>query len=227
MCGRYAFFAPADAVRRWFGVPFVPGLAARYNIAPTQDVPAVREREPGQREVALLRWGLVPSWAADPAIGNRMINARAETLAEKPSFRAALKRRRCAVLASGWYEWQKTAAGKQPYFLHRSDGEPLGFAGLWEQWVDRGSGEAIQSCTIVTTAAPPALAAIHDRMPALLGPEALAAWLDPRESDASKLVPLLGPGEAATIEARPVSRAVNDARREGPELVEPVAPAAG
>jgi putative SOS response-associated peptidase YedK len=227
MCGRYAFFAPADAVRRWFGVPFVPEFAARYNIAPTQDVPVVREREPGQREVALLRWGLVPSWADDPAIGQRMINARAETLAEKPSFRTALRRRRCAMLASGWYEWQKTAAGKQPFFLHRSDGEPLGFAGLWEQWVDRGSGEAIQSCAIVTTAAPPALAAIHDRMPALLGPEALAAWLDPRESDAAKLVPLLGAGEAAAIEARPVSRAVNDARREGPELVERLALAAG
>ena len=226
MCGRYAFFAPADAVRRWFGVPFVPELAARYNIAPTQDVPVLREREPGQREGALLRWGLVPSWAADPAIGQRMINARAETLAEKPSFRSAFRRRRCVVLASGWYEWQKTPAGKQPFFLRRRDGEPLGFAGLWEQWVDRGSGEAIQSCTIVTTAAPPALAAIHDRMPALLGREALAGWLDPRIGDAARLGPLLGSAEAGSIDARPVSRAVNDARNEGPRLVEPIADAA-
>ena len=223
MCGRYAFFAPADAVRRWFGVPFVPEFAARYNIAPTQDVPVLREREPGRREVALLRWGLVPSWAGDPSIGQRMINARAETLAEKPSFRTALRRRRCVVLASGWYEWQKTAAGKQPFFLHRRDGEPLGFAGLWEQWVDRGSGEAIQSCTIVTTAAPPALAAIHDRMPAVLSKEALASWLDPAVTDGSRLAPLLDAGEAGEIEARPVSRAVNDARNEGPQLVEPLA----
>ncbi|MCU0975017.1 MAG: SOS response-associated peptidase [Steroidobacteraceae bacterium] len=223
MCGRYAFFAPADAVQRWFGVPFAPGLAARYNIAPTQDVPVLREREAGHREVALLRWGLVPSWAGDPSIGQRMINARAETLAVKPSFRAAFRRRRCVVLASGWYEWQKTATGKQPFFLHRRDGEPLGFAGLWEQWVDRGSGEAIQSCAIVTTAAPPALADIHDRMPAVLAREALAEWLDPMVTDGARLSPLLGAGEAASIEARPVSRAVNDARNEGPQLVEPLA----
>lgn len=223
MCGRYAFFAPADAVKRWFGVPLLPELAARYNIAPTQDVPVLREREPGRREVALLRWGLVPSWAADPSIGQRMINARAETLAEKPSFRTALRRRRCVVLASGWYEWQKTATGKQPFFLHRHDGEPLGFAGLWEQWVDRGSGEAIQSCTIVTTAAPPALAAIHDRMPVVLARESLAPWLDPAVTDGAVLAPLLAAAEAGEIEARAVSRAVNDARNEGPQLVEPLA----
>jgi putative SOS response-associated peptidase YedK len=130
------------------------------------------------------------------------------------------------VLASGWYEWQKTAAGKQPFFIHRSDGEPLGFAGLWEQWVDRGSGEAIQSCAIVTTAAPPALAAIHDRMPALLDGDAIAAWLDPGLGDAARLSPLLGAGEAGALEARAVSREVNDARHEGPRLVEPLSSAA-
>lgn len=222
MCGRYAFFAPADAVRRWFGVPFVPELAPRWNIAPTQDVPVVREREPGQREVALLRWGLVPSWAADPAIGQRMINARAETLAERPAYRSAFRHRRCVVLASGWYEWQKTAAGKQPFFIHRGDGEPLGFAGLWEQWLDRSSGESLGSCTIVTTAAPPALAGIHDRMPAVLAPAAIAAWLDPQLSDGARLSSLLGAGEAGTLEARPVSREVNNARHDGPQLVEPL-----
>lgn len=221
MCGRYAFFAPADAVHRWFGVPLVPGFAPRWNIAPTQDVPVVREREPGRREVALLRWGLVPPWSQDPSIGPRMINARAETLAERPAYRNAFRRRRCVVLASGWYEWQKTAAGKQPWFIHRRDGEPLGFAGLWEQWLDRASGESIQSCTIVTTAAPPALAEIHDRMPALLGQAALALWLAPAVTDGAGLTPLLGNGEAGTLEARPVSREVNDARREGPQLVEP------
>lgn len=224
MCGRYAFFASADAVRRWFGVSAVPDLAARYNIAPTQQVPVVREREPGRREIALLRWGLVPPWAADPAIGQRLINARAETLAEKPSFRAAFRRRRCVVLASGWYEWQETAAGKRPFFLYRRDGEPLGFAGLWEHWTDRSSGEIVQSCAIVTQAAPPPLAAIHDRMPALLERHALGEWLDPRIEEASRLAALLDPGAAAAIEARPVGRAVNDPRREGPALIEPAAP---
>jgi putative SOS response-associated peptidase YedK len=221
MCGRYAFFAPADAVRRWFGVPFVPEFAARWNAAPTQDLPVVREQEPGAREVALLRWGLVPSWAKEPSIGQRMINARAETLGERPAYRNAFRRRRCVVPANGWYEWQKTASGKQPYFLTRRDDELVGFAGLWERWLDRGTGETLQSFTIVTIAAPPALAAIHDRMPALLSREAMAAWLDPRVTDEASLGPLLGAGEAEAIEARPVGREVNDARNEGPQLVEP------
>jgi putative SOS response-associated peptidase YedK len=223
MCGRYAFFAPADAVQRWFRLPFAPGLAARYNIAPTQDVPVLREPGPGRREVALLRWGLVPPWAGDPSIGQRMINARAETLCERPAYRDAFRRRRCVVLASGWYEWQKTVTGKQPFFLHRRDGEPLGFAGLWESWTDRGTGEAIESCTIVTTAAPPALAAIHDRMPALLARESVAEWLDPAVTDGARVAPLLGAGEAGGIEARPVGRAVNDVRNEGSQLIEPLA----
>ena len=154
MCGRYAFFAPADALRRWFDLPQAPELPARYNIAPTQDVPVLRETAPGRREVALLRWGLVPSWAGDPSIGQRMINARAETLAERPAYRGAFRSRRCAVLASGWYEWQPTAAGKQPFFLRHRDGEPLAFAGLWERWVDRASGEAGQSSTIGPTPPP-------------------------------------------------------------------------
>lgn len=226
MCGRYAFFAPADALRRWFDLPQAPELPARYNIAPTQDVPVLRETAPGRREVALLRWGLVPSWAGDPSIGQRMINARAETLAERPAYRGAFRSRRCAVLASGWYEWQPTAAGKQPFFLRHRDGEPLAFAGLWERWVDRASGEAVQSCTIVTTAPPAALAAIHDRMPALLSRDALGTWLDPQRADVTGLGALLAAGAAGEIEAYPVSRAVNDARHDGPQLIERL-PAAG
>lgn len=220
MCGRYAFFSPAEAVRRVFGVIELPDLDTRYNIAPTQAVPVVREPEPGKRECAMLHWGLVPGWAKEKSIGNRMINARAETLAERPAFRRAYKRRRCIVLADGWYEWQPGASGKQPWFIRATDGAPLGFAGLWERWRDPAGGETLDSCTIITTDASIALAEIHDRMPAVLAPTTYAAWLDPTEEDGVALARLLGPAPATMLEAYPVGRRVNDPRHQGPELIE-------
>jgi putative SOS response-associated peptidase YedK len=221
MCGRYAFFSPAEAVRRVFGVDAVPVLEPRYNVAPTQPVPVVREREPGRREVALLHWGLVPSWAKERSIGQRMINARAETLAEKPAYRRAFRDRRCLVLADGWYEWQAAGPGKQPWFICGRDRQPLGLAGLWEAWRDPGTGEVLESCTIVTRDAPGQLGRIHHRMPAVIPPGGFGDWLDPGQREAGALSRWLGVAAEADFEAWPVSRAVNDPRHEGAELVEP------
>ena len=222
MCGRYAFFSPAEAMRRAFAVEDVPPLEARYNIAPTQPVPVVRQLQPGARSVALLHWGLVPAWARDRSIGNRMINARAETLGERPAYRRAFQKRRCLVAADGWYEWQATAGGKQPWFIRARNGGPLGFAGLWESWREPESGDPFESCTIVTTDAPTPIAQIHRRMPAVLPPQAYDAWLNPAGEDAEALSALLGPCDPALLEAWPVSREVNDPGNQGPALVEPL-----
>ena len=222
MCGRYAFFSPAEAVRRVFGVASIPPLEARYNVAPTQPVPVLREREPGGREVVLLHWGLVPSWAKEKSIGNRMINARAETLTEKPAYRRAFRDRRCLVLADGWYEWQATASGKQPWFICGRERQPLGLAGLWEAWRDPGTGEVLESCTIVTRDAPGQLGSIHHRMPAVIPPDGTGAWLDPGQHDTTMLSSWLGEARETDFDAWPVGRAVNDPRHEGAALVEPV-----
>ena len=194
-------------------------VRARYNAAPTQDLAACRLDGHGEREVALLRWGLVPSWAKGLKMGARLINARAETVHEKPSFRAAFRKRRCVVPADGWFEWRRTDSGKQPYFLAAADGAPLSFAGLWERWT--GAGEVVESLTIVTTAASAALRAIHDRQPAVLSAEGVAAWLDPA-TDAKRLldiarIPLEGP-----YEIRPVSTAVNNVHNDKAEILGPV-----
>ena len=219
MCGRFAFYSPHEAVARLFGVADALEIEPRYNIAPTQFVAAVRETG-GPREVAMLYWGLVPSWAKEQSIGARMINARSETLAEKPSFRNAYKRRRCLVLADGYYEWQRSGAIKQPYFISFADGAPFGMAGLWERWRDPGRGEPLESCCIVTTSPAPAVAHVHDRMPVIIPPDAYAEWLDPDNAAPDRLARLLAPCEAPGLQARPVSRRVNDARNQGAGLLE-------
>jgi putative SOS response-associated peptidase YedK len=221
MCGRFAFYSPHEAVIRLFGVAAAPEIEPRWNIAPTQFVATVREAG-GPREVAMLYWGLVPSWAKEKAIGARMINARAETLAEKPSFRSAFRRRRCLVLADGYYEWQRSGAVKQPYFIAFEDGLPFGMAGLWEKWRDPASGEPLESCCIVTTSPAPSVAHLHDRMPVIVPPDAYAEWLDPRNDATEDLARLLVPSAAPGLGARPVSRRVNDARNQGADLVLPL-----
>ncbi|MCZ6603891.1 MAG: SOS response-associated peptidase, partial [Alphaproteobacteria bacterium] len=182
MCGRYTLTTPSQAIVDLFALDPGPNLAPRYNIAPTQAVFAVRLDPSGGREAAQLRWGLVPSWAKDPQIGNRMINARAETVREKPSFRSAFKGRRCLIAADGFYEWQKqkpgTKGGKQPYWITLADRGPFAFAGLWEHWTD-GQGSKLETCTIVTCPANDLVAPIHPRMPVILGPQDHAQWLDP------------------------------------------------
>jgi putative SOS response-associated peptidase YedK len=219
MCGRFAFYSPHEAVTRLFDVAAAPDIEPRYNIAPTQYVAAVRETG-GPREVAMLHWGLVPSWAKDKAIGARMINARAETLTEKPSFRSAFRRRRCLVLADGYYEWQRSGTVKQPYFIGFADGAPFGMAGLWERWRDPASGEALESCCLVTTTPAAAVAQVHDRMPVIVPAEAYAEWLDPRNEATDRLGRLLGPCARPDIVARPVSQRVSNARNQGPDLIE-------
>jgi putative SOS response-associated peptidase YedK len=224
MCGRFAFFSAHEAVVRLFGLPTdSPQFEPRYNIAPTQFVPVVRVDHDGVRRLAALYWGLVPHWAKEKAIGARMINARAETLAEKPAFREAYRRRRCLVLASGYFEWQALPEGKQPWFIRRRDGAPFAMAGLWESWVDRAGGGPLESCAIITTEATGRISQLHHRVPAILPPEALSRWLDPRLTSAGELAPLLAAPAEGELEPVPVSRRVNNARNEGPELIEPLA----
>jgi putative SOS response-associated peptidase YedK len=223
MCGRFAFYSPHEAVTRLFGVASAPEIEPRYNIAPTQFVAAVRETG-GPREVAMLYWGLVPSWAKDKAIGARMINARSETLTEKPSFRNAFRRRRCLVLADGYYEWQRSGAVKQPYYVSFADGAPFGMAGLWERWRDPASGEPLESCCIVTTTPAASVAHVHDRMPVIIPAAGYAEWLDRRNEATDRLARWLTSWPGADLVARPVSARVNNARNQGAELVAALPP---
>ena len=169
MCGRYTLTVPVEILAEEFGVTGpLPEVPPSYNIAPTQEVAAVLTDD-GERRLEMLRWGLIPSWADDPGIGSRMINARSETVPEKPSFRRAFRERRCLILADGFYEWKRTNDGKQPYYIRMEDGRPFAFAGLWESW--RGGREEIRSCTILTTEASDRVSNIHHRMPVILAPE--------------------------------------------------------
>ncbi len=225
MCGRFCFFSPAEAVARLFRVADAQDLPPRYNIAPTQAAPVVRADD-GRRELTLLRWGLVPFWAKDLKIGNRMINARGETVAAKPAFRQAFRKRRCLVLADGFYEWQKTSSGKQPWYIDQADGEPFAMAGLWESWRGgpqaQGEGvEPVETCTIVTTGANAMMRALHDRMPVLLDAHGVDAWLDPATGPEA-LQTLLAPAPDGVLKAVPVSRYVNSPANDGPELIRPV-----
>jgi putative SOS response-associated peptidase YedK len=197
-----------------------PLFDARYNIAPTQPVAVVRATSAG-RELAWLRWGLIPSWATDPAIGNKLINARAETVSEKPSFRSAFKQRRCLIPASGFYEWQKVSAGrKQPHFIRPRDGGLFSFAGLWERWNDP-QGEMIETFTILTTGANDVMRPLHERMPVIIDPAADALWLDPG-TEAVTLHSLLMPYPGERMEAFPINPWVSDPKHEGPRCLEPV-----
>ncbi len=216
MCGRFAFYSPAEATASLFGASSSADVKPRYNIAPTQFIAAVREDEQQAREVAMLRWGLVPFWAKDPSIGNRMINARAETVAEKPSFRNAYKKRRCLVLADGFYEWRKEGDTKTPYFISLADGSPFAFAGLWENWSSKESDESLQTTAIITTEASDFMAQIHQRMPVVLQPEHAGRWLD---GDMQLLQEVIG--NPPSFRAWPVERTVNNARNEGKELIDP------
>jgi putative SOS response-associated peptidase YedK len=214
----------------------LPLFEPRYNIAPTQDILVVRaEAKTGEREVALLRWGLIPVWAKDPHAGPPLINARGETVAEKSTFRHALRRRRCLIPADGFFEWQQTSGvtsrgKKQPYLIHRRDGGPLAFAGLWDSWISKASKQSrggpgsreplrIESCTIVTTAANATLAPLHDRMPVILSPGDYARWLDPAVREPAAVAELLAPSGDEELVAEPVSTHVNRVANDDPECV--------
>ncbi len=222
MCGRFTQASPGETVAALFELPEAPALAPRYNIAPTQDVAAVRADTAGRRELVHLHWGLIPSWARDRAMGARMINARAETLAEKPAYRNALRSRRCLIVADGFYEWQKVGSRKQPWFVAFRDRRPFGFAGLWERW--HGEGDTpVESCTIVTTTPNDLIAPLHDRMPVILDPGSFASWLNPALRDADRLAELLRPHTAAPMEAHPVGLLVNNPANDDPRCIERLA----
>ncbi len=225
MCGRFALYATPEKLAEHFGLAEPPAqLAPRYNIAPTQPVGIVRfDPQHQRREWALVLWGLIPSWSKEPAMAARMINARAETVAEKPSFRTAFRRRRCIIPASGFYEWMKRNGGKQPYYITSRDGTPLGFAGLWERWIGP-EGEEIESCTILTTDANEEVARLHNRMPVILAPEDYATWLGDGQETApaylAQLKHLFRPFPVGRLKLYPVSPYVNDPRNEGVACIE-------
>jgi putative SOS response-associated peptidase YedK len=220
VCGRYAQYSPAEAIADAFGASLESdAVSPRYNAAPMQWLPVVRRRSSGERVVQVLRWGLLPSWAKDESTAARLINARAETVAEKPSFRAAFRKRRCIVPANGFYEWATRPDGKQPFYIHSPDGSLLALAGLWERWMRPEDAAAIDTFTIVTTSANAMVGALHDRMPVILTPDDVAAWLDP-ETAPEVLQSLLMPCPDERLVSHPVSRVVGNVRNEGPELIE-------
>ena len=226
MCGRYLLKAPADALRRAFGFVEQPNLMPRYNIAPTQEVPVIRERrEPkSERTLQLLRWGLIPYFAEDMKGGAKLINARSEGIAERSSFREAFRKRRCLVPVDGFYEWRTEGKLKQPYLIQRRDREPFAFAGLWERWSPKAQlmdRPYIDSFTIVTTGANALLTALHERMPVILAPEDYARWLD-RSSSAAELKSLLKPEAKDVLAYVPVSTRVNAAAPDDAGLIDPV-----
>ena len=219
MCGRFTLRTPMSKIAEVFGLDETLDVEPRYNVAPTQQVVAIR---PGptadNRELALLRWGLIPHWADDPSIGNRMINARAETVAGKPSFRQAFKKRRCLVVADGFYEWKKIDGKKQPYYIHLKDDQPFGFAGLWERW--NREGEEIQSCTIITTEPNELMKPIHNRMPVIVQPTDYDRWLDLDFQNGEALEQVLRRYPADAMETFPVSTLVNNPRNDVAECIE-------
>ena len=220
MCGRFVITSSPDSIRRFLAYEEQPNFPPRFNVAPTQPVPIVR-LEAGKRHFVLMRWGLIPSWVKDPKKFTLLINARLEGIAEKPSFRAAVKRWRCLVPADGFYEWQKAGKAKRPFFIRSRAGGPIAFAGLWETWADRDGGE-IDTMAIVTCAANRTLAPIHDRMPAIVALEHFDAWLDAEKVEVKTAVALLGPAPDDLLVTEEISTRVNNVRNDGPELIAPV-----
>lgn len=219
MCGRYAITTAPEAMRRLFGYPEMPNFPPRYNVAPTQPIPIVRMIE-GKRQFALVRWGLLPSWVKDPNTFTLLINARGETANDKPAFRNAMKRRRCLIPADGFYEWKRDGKGKRPYYIRRRGGEPFAFAGLWETWMGP-NGEEVDTAAIVTTDANHLLAPIHDRMPAILPPDAWEMWLDTGNVDAKTAAALVAPAQNELFEAYEIAPLVNRVANDGPEVQMP------
>jgi len=221
MCGRYSLVPKADFAER-FGVENLQlDLEPRYNIAPTQTTPVITRNSPNRAEE--MRWGLVPFWAKDPSIGNKMINARAETIAEKASFKWSFKKKRCLIPANGFYEWKKEGKTKQPYLIHRQDGKPFAFAGLWSTWVDKEHGGVpLETFTILTTDPNDLMRPLHNRMPVIVDPENFDLWLDPKVEDPAKLQPLLVPHAVDGFEAFPVSKNVNSPAHDAPDCVAPL-----
>ena len=221
MCGRYAITLPPEAMRNFFRYAEQPNFPPRYNIAPTQPVPVVKLDRDGARHFALVRWGFLPGFAKDAKTFPLIINARAETIGEKPSFRNALRRRRCLFMMDGYYEWRRQERGKQPFLFRRADGAPMGVAGLWETYCG-ADGSEIDTACLITTTANGAAAAVHDRMPAILEPEDFAAWLDLDELATPHAAALLRPAGDDVLEFFAIGAAIGKAANDGPELQRPL-----
>ncbi len=224
MCGRFTQQRPASELGEIFAAePLADELGPRFNVAPTDDAFVVVQRD-DRRAITAYRWGLVPHWASDLKAGSRMFNARAETLAASPAFRVAFKQRRCLVPVDSFYEWKREGTIRQPYRVVREDGRPLALAGLWAGWHDPATETVRRTFTIVTTTPNEALADLHDRMPVILPDDAWQRWLDPAAADSGELRAMLEPSDAIALRIYPVERLVNDVRRDGPELIAPLAP---
>jgi len=224
MCGRYVITSPPGAVRVLFGYPEQPNFPPRYNVAPTQPIPLVRLVD-GKRSFALMRWGLLPAWVKDPKTFSLLVNARGESVLDKPAFRNAVRRRRCLIPADGFYDW-RAGTPKRPYFVRAKSGGPIAFAGLWETWTGP-NGEEVDTAAIVTTRANRVLAAIHDRMPVIVPPEAFDLWLDCAKVDAMTAAALIAPASESLLEGYEVSPAVNRVANDSADLIAPAAAAPG
>jgi putative SOS response-associated peptidase YedK len=222
MCGRFTQTASPEVIAQQFALTDPPLFTLRYNIAPSQPIAAIRiDPDTTTRTLVMLRWGLIPSWAKDPKIGNHCINAKAETVAEKPSFRSAFKTRRCLIVATGFYEWHVQGHAKQPMWIGLRSQQPFAFAGLWEHWTP-SDGQPIETCTIITTEPNDLLAPIHNRMPVILAPTAYDQWLDPTFQRTEPLKALLHPYPSEELMAYAVSTLVNNPRHDAPQCLEPV-----
>ena len=221
MCSRYSLTSPSEAVRAYFRYENEAVFPPRYNIAPSQPVAIVRDTAKGGRELALVRWGLIPSWVKDPREFRMMINARSETATEKPSFRAAMRHRRCLVPTDGFYEWTGATGAKRPHLVRPRKGGPMGMAGIFEHW-HNADGSEMESMAILTTAANQAMSGLHDRMPVIIAPEHFDAWLDCRSGSAENILSLLHAPPEDLLQIVEVSRKLNNPRNEGPEVQEPV-----
>ncbi|MEM7173246.1 MAG: SOS response-associated peptidase [Pseudomonadota bacterium] len=221
MCGRYTLTSPLESVQELFDFPERPNLEPRSNIAPTQEVPAIRHGQDGAQHLVMLRWGLIPAWAKDAKIASRLINARSETVGEKPSFRQAFAKRRCLVPADGYYEWRTSNGDKQPFRVVSRDGGIFAFAGLWEQWSDPACNNLVETCSLLTTQANRELAAIHHRMPVILPPSSYSSWLDPA-IEGGHLRALLQPMPLGALRFYPVSDRVNKVVNQGLDLLDEI-----
>ncbi len=224
MCGRYTLTSKGDEVALLFDLSEIPSLPPRYNLAPTQEAAVVRVPASGApRHLDFLRWGLVPYWADDPKIGNRMINARSEGVADKPAYRYSFRKQRCLIPTDGFYEWKKEGKLKQPYHIRRQDRQPFAFAGLWARWKSKeGDGALLDTFTILTTDANELIQPLHNRMPVILDPASFDLWLDPAVDDRERLLPLLVPYDGSQMETVLVSRAVNSPANDVPGCIEPL-----
>ncbi len=222
MCGRFSQIASPEVIAQQFNITNPPLFTPRYNIAPSQPIAAIRiDSDTATRTLVMLRWGLIPSWAKDPKIGFQCINAKAETATEKPSFRSAFKKRRCLVIATGFYEWQVQGRSKQPMWIGLQSTRPFAFAGLWEHWTPP-EGEPLETCTIITTEPNDLMAPIHNRMPVILAPTSYDQWLDPTFQHVEPLKALLRPYPSEELTAYPVSTLVNNPRHDAPQCLDPI-----